>query len=85
MWIFARPGEVDGAAALREFRRLNPWFHRLSDRELAGALVVGSGDQCAAQLEGIARELRLDLPVLDLSGLGAEAARRALEALAPGK
>jgi alkanesulfonate monooxygenase SsuD/methylene tetrahydromethanopterin reductase-like flavin-dependent oxidoreductase (luciferase family) len=85
MWIFARPGEAGGAAALREFRRLNPWFHRLSDRELAGALVVGSGDQCAAQLEGIARKLRLDLPVLDLSGLGFEAARRALEALAPRK
>jgi alkanesulfonate monooxygenase SsuD/methylene tetrahydromethanopterin reductase-like flavin-dependent oxidoreductase (luciferase family) len=85
MWIFARPGQADGVAALREFRRLNPWFHRVSDRELAGALVVGSGDQCSAQLERVARELRLDLPVADLSGLRAEPARRALEALAPGK
>lgn len=85
MWIFARPGQGEGAAALREFRRLNPWFHRVPDRELTGALVVGSGDQCAARVEEIARELRLDLPVLDLSGLAADAARHALESLAPEK
>lgn len=84
-WIFTRVQErPDPAAALEEFRRLNPWFDALPDAEIAPALVLGSGADCGARLAQIAQELRLDLPVVDLSGVDAETARRTLDAIPPG-
>jgi len=85
MWIFTRVGPVhDAAASLAEYRRLNPWFRSIPDAELGDALVLGSAAECRARLEQIARSLELSWPVLDLSGLAAEASLRTLEALAPG-
>lgn len=84
-WIFARVQEPPSPqAALAEFRRLNPWFDAFPDAELAPSLVLGSGAECAARLGEIARELRIDWPVLDLSGLDAATARRNLDAIPPG-
>lgn len=84
-WIFARVQDPPSPqSALAEFRRLNPWFDALPDAEVAPGLVLGSGGECAARLGEIARELRIDWPVLDLSGLDAETARRNLEAIPPG-
>ena len=85
MWIFTRVGEAhDAAASLAEYRRLNPWFHSIPDTELRDALVLGPGPDCRARLEQLTQELGLAWPVLDLSGLAADATLRALEALAPG-
>ncbi|MEE9609035.1 MAG: LLM class flavin-dependent oxidoreductase [Myxococcota bacterium] len=84
MWIFARVDEsADAARALVEYRRLNPWFGRIPDEQIAPALVVGSAERCRERLAEIAGSLRLELPVIDLSGLEAAATRRCLEALAP--
>lgn len=84
MWIFTRLAKrADRDGALREFRRLHPWFRELPDAELAEALVVGSREQCLRRIEEIASKLHIDLPVLDLSGLDAPRSRRLLEALAP--
>jgi alkanesulfonate monooxygenase SsuD/methylene tetrahydromethanopterin reductase-like flavin-dependent oxidoreductase (luciferase family) len=84
MWIFTRLGAGPDDPALRaEFRRLNPWFHAVGDGELVEALVAGTAQECRARLAAIRRELRIDLPVLDLSGVPADAARRVMEALAP--
>jgi len=84
MWIFTRVGSgFDAAASLAEYRRLNPWFHGLPDAELRDALVLGSGPECRARLARLAHELGLAWPVLDLSGLAADATLRTLEALAP--
>jgi alkanesulfonate monooxygenase SsuD/methylene tetrahydromethanopterin reductase-like flavin-dependent oxidoreductase (luciferase family) len=84
MWIFTRVG-ASASAALAEFRRLNPWFDGIPDAELAEALVAGAAGACRERLGSLAAELRLDLPVVDLSGLSTGATRRNLEALAPGK
>lgn len=84
MWIFTRVRPLSAADALAEFRRWNPWFDAIHDAELAPALVVGPPAECRNRLVEIARELRLELPVLDLSGLDAEAALEALEALPAG-
>lgn len=84
MWIFTRLQDPpDPPGALREFRRLNPWFGSIPDQEALGSLVLGDADACRRRLEGIAHELSLELPVLDLCGLGAASARPLLEALAP--
>jgi alkanesulfonate monooxygenase SsuD/methylene tetrahydromethanopterin reductase-like flavin-dependent oxidoreductase (luciferase family) len=84
MWIFARVGEpIDAAASFREYRRLNPWFQSIPEAELAGGMLLGTADRCRAGLSELAARLRLDWPVLDLSGLGAEASLRNLEAFAP--
>jgi len=84
MWIFARVGEAsDAAASCKEYRRLNPWFHSIPDDELAEAMLLGTASQCRARLDELAALLRLDWPVLDLSGLDAETSLRNLEALAP--
>lgn len=84
MWIFTRPHGDEGDPAVREaFRRWAPWFHGIPDAELGEAIVTGPPDVARARLGTIARELALDLPVADLSGLDADAAQRALEALAP--
>jgi alkanesulfonate monooxygenase SsuD/methylene tetrahydromethanopterin reductase-like flavin-dependent oxidoreductase (luciferase family) len=86
MWILTRVDETpDRQATLAEFRRLNPWFHDLSDAEARTATVVGSAEYCRARLEKITAELALDLTVMDLSGLDAAASYRTMEGLAPRK
>jgi hypothetical protein len=87
-WIFtrvARAGErPDRSAALAGFRRLNPWFARFPDAEVEPALVVGDAGHCATRLQELTESLALDLPVIDLSGLDADSARRNLEAIPAG-
>lgn len=84
-WIFTRVQErSDPSGALAEFRHLNPWFHDLPDPEIAPALLIGDARTCRQRLEELARELAIDLPVLDLSGLDAETARRNLDAIPAG-
>lgn len=84
-WIFTRVQErPDAAGALAEFRRLNPWFARIPDAEIRPSLVLGDGAACAARLGELSEQLSLDLPVIDLSGLDAESARRNLEAIPAG-
>jgi len=86
MWIFTRiQPSGDPIGAFDEYRRLNPWFGRLSDDDCAAATVVGSPERCRARLAAIADDLGLDFPVIDLSGLDAAASRVALERLAPEK
>jgi alkanesulfonate monooxygenase SsuD/methylene tetrahydromethanopterin reductase-like flavin-dependent oxidoreductase (luciferase family) len=83
LWIFTRAGWHDGDAALAAYRGLHPWFGDLPDAEVAGALVTGEPVACRERLAQLAGELRLELPVVDLSGADAETARRSLRALAP--
>jgi alkanesulfonate monooxygenase SsuD/methylene tetrahydromethanopterin reductase-like flavin-dependent oxidoreductase (luciferase family) len=84
MWIFARPGRNAADPALRsEFRHWNPWFADLSDAELGEAIVAGDPADCRRTLTQLAAELRLSLPVVDCSGLGADAARHVLDAFGP--
>lgn len=86
MWIFTRvDGALDPAAALPQFRRLNPWFDWIPDDQIAPSLVVGPAGACRERLAGIAEAFGLALPTVDLSGLDASASRLALEALAPEK
>lgn len=85
MWIFTRPEGLSQRAALEEFRRWNPWFAEVGDAELAPALVVGEPAECRQQLADLGRRLGLEMPVVDLSGLDAPAARAALEALPAGE
>jgi len=83
-WIFLRPhGGTRDPATQAEFLRWNPWFAQLPQAELADAFVAGELSSCRASFESRARELRLDLPVADLSGLTHDAARRVLDALRP--
>ena len=82
MLLFTRM-DLDRAPALAAFRRLNPWFRSIPDAELGPALILGEAPRCRARIAELASELRLDYPVLDLSGLDARAARRLLEALRP--
>ena len=85
MLIYTRVAEpADPAAELASYRKLNPWFDAFPDESIQRALVVGSAAHCRLRLAEIARELRLDLPIIDLSGLDAETSRATLEALAPG-
>jgi alkanesulfonate monooxygenase SsuD/methylene tetrahydromethanopterin reductase-like flavin-dependent oxidoreductase (luciferase family) len=84
MWVFTRPGEDPGDPRLHaEFRRLNPWFAEVTDRELPAAVVAGPPAACRERFAELSKELRLAHPVADLSGLGPDAAQRALDALAP--
>ncbi len=81
LWIFTRlAGETD--AGLAEFRRLNPWFRDIPDAEIEPCLIVGSPPSCRERLAALGSELRLDLPVVDLSGLAVHPAAELLEALA---
>lgn len=83
MWIFTRPQAAPGDARLRdEFRRLNPWFHKVPDAQLDEAIAAGPPEACRERIGEIARRFRLDLPVADLSGLAHDAARCAVDALA---
>ena len=84
MWVFTRPGRDPEDPGLHaEYRRLNPWFSDVADAELPVALVAGPGSGCRERLLALASQLGVALPVADLSGLGADAARHALDALAP--
>lgn len=84
MWIFARPGRDPADPALRaEFLRWNPWFGDLAEGELREAVVAGDAADCRRTLAQLAAELRLALPVIDASGLDADAARHLLDAFAP--
>ena len=84
MWIFARPGRDPGDPALRaEFRRWNPWFADIGELELGEAIVAGDPADCRRTLAQVAGELELALPVVDCSGLDADAARHVLDAFAP--
>jgi alkanesulfonate monooxygenase SsuD/methylene tetrahydromethanopterin reductase-like flavin-dependent oxidoreductase (luciferase family) len=82
MLLFTRM-DLDRASALAAFRRLNPWFRSIPDPEIDPALILGEAPRCRARIAELAAELRLDHPVLDLSGLEAGPARRLLEALRP--
>jgi alkanesulfonate monooxygenase SsuD/methylene tetrahydromethanopterin reductase-like flavin-dependent oxidoreductase (luciferase family) len=75
----------DRAAALREFRRLNPWFGDLADAEVAPALVAGDAAACHAQLARLVPALGLELPILDLTGTDAASARVTLDAFPAGE
>jgi alkanesulfonate monooxygenase SsuD/methylene tetrahydromethanopterin reductase-like flavin-dependent oxidoreductase (luciferase family) len=82
--IFVRPGEDPrDPALLAAYRRFNPWFASVPDAELASAIVAGDPGDCRRRLEALRGELRLALPIADLTGLASDAARRALDALAP--
>jgi hypothetical protein len=86
MWIYTRvQRSYDPTSAIAEYRRLNPWFDSLSDEECAAATVVGSAEHCRARLAELGDELKLDFPVIDLSGLDAAASRITLEGMAPEK
>ena len=83
LWLFARPAcAADDPRALAEFRALNPWFARVPDAALADALLVGGAQHARARLAKLRAELRLDLPVLDVTGLALDDARRALDVFA---
>ena len=84
MLLFTRM-DLDRVAALVAFRRLNPWFRSIPDAELGPALILGEAPRCRARISELVTELRLDYPVLDLSGLEGGPTRRLLEALRPGE
>lgn len=80
--IFARPGaDPRDPALLATYRRFNPWFGAIPDAELAGTILAGDPAECRARLAAVREELRLALPIVDLTGLPVDAARRALDAL----
>ena len=84
MWIFTRIRAALGRRRrCAEFRRWNPWFDAIHDAELAPALVVGTPAECRERLAEIARELRLEMPVLDLSGLDAAGRPRRVSKRSP--
>ena len=82
--IFARPGLAPGAPALiGAFRRFHPWFADVADEDVARAVLCGGPAAARAQLASMRSDLRLDLPVVDLTGLPATEAAEALETFAP--
>jgi hypothetical protein len=86
MWIFARPGRDPADPELRrEFLRWNPWYGDLPLSELGEAILAGSPEGCRMRIDSIRGDLGIDLPVIDCSGLHYDAARHAIEALAPEK
>jgi alkanesulfonate monooxygenase SsuD/methylene tetrahydromethanopterin reductase-like flavin-dependent oxidoreductase (luciferase family) len=83
--VFARPGsDPRDPALLAAYRRFNPWFAAVPDAQLAGAILAGAPADCRRRLDALGEELGLALPIADLTGLAVDAARRALDALAPG-
>jgi alkanesulfonate monooxygenase SsuD/methylene tetrahydromethanopterin reductase-like flavin-dependent oxidoreductase (luciferase family) len=79
--LFARVQErPDRAAALGEFRRLNPWFADIPDAEVEPALAAGEASECRAQIQALAGALALELPILDLTGADRRTAERTLDA-----
>jgi alkanesulfonate monooxygenase SsuD/methylene tetrahydromethanopterin reductase-like flavin-dependent oxidoreductase (luciferase family) len=83
MWLFTRAGaDPDDSAVQAAFRRWNPWFSSISDAELREAIVAGPIPECRARIAAIRRELHIDLPILDLSGLDRAEAERVMTELA---
>ena len=83
--IFARPARAASDPALvGEFRRFHPWFADVPDAQIPHATLCGGAPAARAQLARLRRELALDLPIVDLTGLPRPDAEAALEALAPG-
>ena len=83
MWIFTRPGADPRRDAFRaEYRRWNPWFGSVTDAEIPEAVVAGPASDARGRLADLARRFGLAHPVADVSGLDADAARHALDALA---
>jgi len=86
MLLFVRPDRDPADPALGdEYRAANPWFRDLSASELPECVIAGSAPECVRQLGDLARELRLELPVIDCSWLPHDASRRILDAMAPAK
>jgi alkanesulfonate monooxygenase SsuD/methylene tetrahydromethanopterin reductase-like flavin-dependent oxidoreductase (luciferase family) len=86
LWVFARPGRDPADPGLREeFLRWNPWHADIPVGELHEAVLAGSPEACRMRIESIRRDLGVDLPVIDCSGLQLDAARQAISALAPEK
>jgi alkanesulfonate monooxygenase SsuD/methylene tetrahydromethanopterin reductase-like flavin-dependent oxidoreductase (luciferase family) len=82
--IFARPGlAADDPALLGAFRRFHPWFADVPDADVPRAVLCGGAEAARAQLARMRRDLALDLPVVDVTGLPASEADAALVALAP--
>jgi alkanesulfonate monooxygenase SsuD/methylene tetrahydromethanopterin reductase-like flavin-dependent oxidoreductase (luciferase family) len=82
--LFARPGaDPRDPSLLAAYRRFNPWFGAIPDAELAPAILAGDASDCRRRLDALREELRLALPIVDLTGLASDAARHALDALAP--
>jgi alkanesulfonate monooxygenase SsuD/methylene tetrahydromethanopterin reductase-like flavin-dependent oxidoreductase (luciferase family) len=82
--IFARPGlAADDPALLAAFRRFHPWFSDVPDADVPRAVLCGGADAARAQLGRLRRDLTLDLPVVDVTGLPASEADAALVTLAP--
>lgn len=82
MWIALRVDRRVDDALRREYRALHPWFGMLGDDEIADAVVAGSPAACRERLAELSDRLRLDQPLLDLSGLDRDASLRSLERLA---
>lgn len=83
MWVFARPGADPHDPAVRAaFRRWNPWFSDISDAELHEAVLAGPVADCRLRIASIRRDLGIDLPVLDLTGLDPEQADRVMTGMA---
>jgi hypothetical protein len=86
MLLFVRPDRDPADPALvDEYRAANPWFRDLSASELPECVIAGSAPECVRQLGDLARELRLELPVIDCSWLPHDASRLILDAMAPAK
>lgn len=85
MLVFARvQARPDPQGALREFRRLNPWFTDIPDAEVTPLLAAGDAAACRAQLASSILPLGLELPILDLTGADAATARVTLNAFPSG-
>jgi len=82
MWITTRVGSKLDDAQRRAFPRDNPFFPPLREEELRAVIVAGGAAECLDRIEAIGETMRLDLPIVDLSGQSSAACRQALDALA---
>jgi alkanesulfonate monooxygenase SsuD/methylene tetrahydromethanopterin reductase-like flavin-dependent oxidoreductase (luciferase family) len=83
-WIFARPEHDRGdPRTLADYRRFAPWFNAFPDDALHATFLNGGEPACRERLEGLTERLALDLPVIDVTGLGFADACHALEICAP--
>jgi hypothetical protein len=84
MLLFARPGRDPADPALAdEYLAGNPWFRDLPAHEVPECVLAGPPASCARRIAELARELRLELPVIDCSWLSYDATRYVVDALAP--
>jgi alkanesulfonate monooxygenase SsuD/methylene tetrahydromethanopterin reductase-like flavin-dependent oxidoreductase (luciferase family) len=83
--VFARPGEDPrDPALLASYRRFDPWFAAVPDAELAGAILAGDPADCRRRLAELRHARGRAHPIGVHTGLASDAARRAIDALAPG-